>query len=105
MLHPSADLLAFTQLSALRKLSLTGSSAAGLRNIAGSTSLVDLELQSTAWAKIPWEWLLPVTAMRQLTRLDCTPEIRASSSDDSDDDGEGSWEASLDLIQVRTKHA
>lgn len=103
MLQPATDHLPFTQLSALRTLSLAGTSVAGVRTIATLTTLVHLNLCSTADVLVQYDWLLPLTAMRQLTQLNCTPYSRHtnSSEDGSDDDDEDELEGAYVVLYKR----
>lgn len=100
MLQCTAELPSLTQLSALSSLSVVGVSAAGLRSIAGLTGLSDLKLQSTEWARISWEGLLPVTAPRQLTRLMRSPYDEGVSTDADEEEGREANVYLVDLVGV-----
>lgn len=83
-LHPGTDCSAVSQLSALSALDISGASAAGVRASTTLTSLVDLQLRSTDDAVVQYSWLLPLTALRQLTRL----LVFASNNSDVEDASE-----------------
>lgn len=63
-----------------------------MRTIARLTTLSHLELFSTADAVVQYDWLLPVTAMRQLAHLECIPHEKDAGSSDDDSDDEPEYE-------------
>jgi len=71
--QPDAHLADLPQLSALTALEVTGTSEDAIKNIAGCTGLLKLSLASDSdWGiAIQQQWLLPLTALRQLTGLAC----------------------------------
>lgn len=73
--QPDAHLTDLPQLSALTALAVTGTSDVAIKNLARCTGLLKLSLASDSdWGTaIEQQWLLPLTALRQLTKLACSP--------------------------------
>lgn len=74
-LHPDADLTPLSKLTGLTELNLEGASARGVAVLAALTGLCTLQLHSRHASLVEERWLLPLTALRQMTWLSCRPYV------------------------------